>query len=141
MATRPSGVARRARAARKLPGPEVRTARTVFPDQTNHLGTLFGGQALSMLDEACFVAASRFAHKTCVTVQVDRIDFSVPVRAGELVEVVARVVAIGRTSLTCEAELFAEDLLTGERRHATGGRFVFVAVDDDGRPTAVISDS
>jgi acyl-CoA hydrolase len=118
----------------------VRVARTVFPDQTNHLGTLFGGQALSMMDEACFVATSRFAHKTCVTVQVDRIDFSVPVRAGELVEVVARVVAVGRTSLTCEAELYAEDLLTGDRRRATGGRWVFVAVDENGRPTPVVSE-
>jgi len=140
MTARPSGSARRARARVKLPGPEVRVARTVFPDQTNHLGTLFGGQALSMMDEACFIASSRFARKTCVTVQVDRIDFSVPVRAGELVEVVARVVAIGRTSLTCEAELFAEDLLTGDRRHATGGRWVFVAVDENGRPTPVIAD-
>jgi acyl-CoA hydrolase len=113
-------------------------ARTVFPDQTNHLGTLFGGQALSMMDEACFVAASRFARKTCVTVQVDRIDFTVPVRAGELVEVVARVVGVGRSSLTCEVDLFGEDLLTGARRRATGGRFVLVAVDEEGRPTPVV---
>jgi acyl-CoA hydrolase len=41
--TRGSG---RARPAVRLPGPEVRVARTVFPDQTNHLGTLLGGQAL-----------------------------------------------------------------------------------------------
>ncbi len=127
----------RARAP-ELPGPEVRMARTVFPDQTNHMGTLFGGQALSMMDEACFVAASRLARKTCVTVQVDRIDFTVPVRAGELVEVVARVVALGRTSLTCEVELFAENLLTGDRRRATNGRFILVAVDENGRPTPVV---
>ena len=113
-------------------------ARMVFPDQTNHMGTLFGGQALSMMDEACFVAASRLARKTCVTVSVDRIDFRVPVRAGELVEVVARVVALGRTSLTCEVQLYAEDLLTGDRREATKGRYVLVAVDRLGRPTPVV---
>jgi uncharacterized protein (TIGR00369 family) len=124
----------------KLPGPEVRMVRTVFPDQTNHLGTLFGGQALSMMDEACFVAASRLARKTCVTVQVDRIDFTVPVRAGEIVEIVAQVVAVGRTSLTCDVELFAEDLLSGDRRRATNGRFVLVAVDEEGRPTPVVSE-
>jgi acyl-CoA hydrolase len=114
-------------------------ARTVFPDQTNHMGTLFGGQALSMMDEACFVAASRLAHRTCVTVHVDGIDFRVPVRAGELVEVVARAVAVGRTSVTCAAELYAEDLVTGERRLATRGTFVLVAVDQDGRPTPVLA--
>lgn len=110
-------------------------ARMVFPDQTNHMGTLFGGQALSMMDEACFVAASRLARRTCVTVRVDGIDFSVPVRAGELVEVVARVVGVGRTSLGCDVELYAEDLLTGDRRLATRGHFVLVAVDASGRPT------
>ena len=125
----------------ELPGPEVRMARMVFPDQTNHMGTLFGGQALSMMDEACFVAASRLARKTCVTVQVDRIDFTVPVHAGELVEVVARVASIGRTSLTCEVELYAENLLSGERRRATAGRFVLVAVDANGRPTPVVPES
>jgi len=113
-------------------------ARMVFPDQTNHMGTLFGGQALSMMDEACFVAASRLARKTCVTVQVDRIDFTVPVHAGELVEVAARVASIGRTSLTCEVELYAEDLVSGDRRRATSGRFVLVAVDANGRPTPVV---
>lgn len=113
-------------------------ARSILPHQTNHLGTLFGGQALSMMDEACFVAATRFARRTCVTVQVDRIDFTVPVRAGELVEVVARVVAIGRTSLTCRVDLFAEDLLSGGRRLATGGSFVLVAVDEHGQPTPVV---
>jgi len=128
-------------AALELPGPEVRMARMVFPDQTNHLGTLFGGQALSMMDEACFVAASRLARKTCVTVQVDRIDFRIPVRAGELVEVVARVVGVGRTSVTCDVELYAEELSTGDRRRATSGRFVFVAVDEAGRPTPVIPES
>lgn len=125
----------------ELPGPEVRMARMVFPDQTNHMGTLFGGQALSMMDEACFVAASRLARKTCVTVSVDRIDFTVPVHAGELVEVVARVVAVGRTSLTCQVELYAEDLLSGDRRRATSGKFVLVAVDRLGRPTPVVPEA
>jgi len=140
MTKAPREGARAARSAGRveLPGPEVRLARMVFPDQTNHMGTLFGGQALSMMDEACFVAASRLARKTCVTVQVDRIDFTVPVHAGELVEVAARVASIGRTSLTCEVELYAEDLVSGDRRRATSGRFVLVAVDANGRPTPVV---
>jgi acyl-CoA hydrolase len=33
--------------------------------------------------------------------------------------------------------MFAEDVATGERRLATSGTFVFVAVDDDGRPTPI----
>ena len=114
-------------------------ALLVMPHQTNHLGTLFGGVALGLMDQAAFVAASRLSRKTVVTVSLDRIDFGVPVHAGELVEAVARVTAVGRTSLTIEVELWAEDLLSGDRRRATGGRFVFVAVDDEGRPTPALA--
>jgi acyl-CoA hydrolase len=46
---------------------------------------------------------------------------------------------VGRTSLTVEVELWAENLLSGDRRRATSGRFVFVALDDQGRPTPVRS--
>jgi uncharacterized protein (TIGR00369 family) len=125
-------------AAVELPGPEARMALLVMPHQTNHLGTLFGGVALGLMDQAAFVAASRLSRKTVVTVSLDRIDFGVPVRAGELVEAIAHVAAIGRTSLTVDVELCAEDLLTGNRRRATGGRFVFVAVDEAGRPTPAV---
>lgn len=125
---------------RAIPGPILRLVRTVFPTQANHYGTLFGGEALRLMDEAGFIAASRWARQTLVTVSSERVDFRAPIRAGELVETAARVVAVGRTSLTVEIELFGENLLTGERRLATRGHFVFVAVDADGRPTPVLRD-
>lgn len=78
-----------------LPGPEVRMVQMVFPDQTNHYGTLFGGHAMRLMDEAAFVAASRWARRPVVTVASERIEFRVPVHRGELVEVVARVVTVG----------------------------------------------
>jgi acyl-CoA hydrolase len=34
-------------------------------------------------------------------------------------------------------ELFAEDLLSGERRLCAQGKFVLVALDENGKPTAV----
>ena len=125
----------------ELPGPEVRMVQMVFPDQTNHYGTLFGGHALRLMDEAAFVAASRWARQPVVTVASERIEFRVPVHRGELVEVVARVVAVGRTSLTVDVTLDAEELASGQRRRATEGRFVLVAVDPTGRPTAAHADS
>ena len=125
---------------RAIPGPIVRLVQTVFPNQANHYGTLFGGEALRLMDEAGFIAASRWARQTLVTVSSERVDFRAPIRAGELVETAARVVSVGRTSLTVEIELFGENVLTGERRLATRGHFVFVAVDADGRPTPVLRD-
>src|SRR5918992_5067175 len=113
---------------------EVRLAKLVMPNQTNHHGTLFGGHALGLMDLAGWIAATRYARRTMVTVASDRVEFKVPVRAGQLVELVARVSRVGRTSVTVAVDMFAEEVATGERRLATSGSFVFVAVDEDGRP-------
>jgi acyl-CoA hydrolase len=72
-----------------------------------------------------------------VTASSEKVDFRTPVHQGELIELVARVIAVGRTSMTVEVEMFAERLLSGERALCTQGRFVLVALDDRGRPTAV----
>lgn len=111
-------------------------AEIVFPNQTNHYGTLFGGDALSMMDKAAFIAASRVCRMSVVTASMDRTDFREPVRQGDLVEAIGRVVQLGRTSITVEVKLFSENLLTGERRLCTVSSFVMVAIDDAGRPTA-----
>ena len=116
---------------------ETRIVEMVFPNQTNHYGTLFGGGALRLMDMAAFVTASRHARRPVVTASSERIDFHVPVRQGQLAEVVGRVVGTGRTSLTVEVELWAEDLLTGKRELCTKGSFVLVAVDEQGRPAPI----
>ena len=118
---------------------EARLIEIVFPDHTNHLGTLFGGQALAWMDKAAFIAASRYARCTVVTARSEQIDFHTPVPKGALVELVARVVAVGRTSLQVEVELHCEDLHTGASRLATRGRFMMVALGADGLPIAVPS--
>ena len=117
---------------------ETRIVEMVFPNQTNHYGTLFGGDALRLMDMAAFVTASRHARKPVVTASSERIDFHVPVRQGQLAEVVGRVLSTGRTSLTVEVELWAEDLLSGKRELCTKGSFVLVAVDEHGRPASIV---
>jgi len=114
-----------------------RRTEIVFPTDVNHYGTLFGGKAVAMMDVAASIAGIRAAHKPVVTASIDRIDFKHPIRQGNLVETIARVVAIGRTSITVEVELWGEDPSTGDRRLSTVGRFVLVAIDRDGRPTPV----
>jgi acyl-CoA hydrolase len=116
---------------------EVRLAEIVMPNRTNHLGTLFGGHALGLMDHAGWVAATRFARRTMVTVASDRIEFKVPVRAGQLVELVARVTRVGRTSVTVGVDMYAEEIASGERRLATSGSFVFVAIDDEGHAVPI----
>ncbi|SFK40311.1 acyl-CoA thioesterase [Lysobacter sp. cf310] len=116
---------------------EARIIEIVFPDHTNHLGTLFGGQALAWMDKAAFVAASRYARRTVVTARSEQIDFHTAVPKGALVELIARVVSVGRTSMQVEVEMHCEDLLSGESQLATRGRFTMIALDREGVPTPV----
>jgi acyl-CoA hydrolase len=116
---------------------DTRTVEIVFPQHLNHQGTLFGGEALRMMDSAAFIAATRRARRTMVTVGVERVAYEAPVHEGEIVEVVARVAEVGRTSVAVDVEMSAEALLTGERRRCGGGRFTFVAIDASERPVEV----
>jgi acyl-CoA hydrolase len=117
--------------------PTVTMIEMVFPDQTNHYGTLFGGHALRLMDKAAFVAASRYARRTVVTASSERVDFKSAVHHGNLIELNAAVIATGRSSMTVAVTLFAEDLLSGERTLCAEGRFILVALDEKGRPVTV----
>ena len=109
----------------------------VFPDHTNHHGTLFGGQALAWMDKAAFIVASRYSRRTVVTARSDQVDFKQPILQGMLVEVIARVVGVGHSSMKVDVDLEVENLLTGERRLGTRGHFVMVALDEHRQPVAV----
>ncbi|RRN59331.1 acyl-CoA thioesterase [Pseudoxanthomonas sp. SGNA-20] len=116
---------------------EARLMNMVFPDHTNHLGTLFGGQALAWMDMASFIVASRYARTTVVTARSEQVDFNQPIHKGDLVEVIARLVKVGRSSMNVEVEVITENLLSGERKLCTRGQFVMIALDPLGRPTPV----
>ena len=105
----------------------VRLIDMVFPGDTNHHGTLFGGVALAHMDKVAFLAASRHGRAPFVTAASERIDFAAPALKGELIEATGRVVRTGNRSLDIEVELIAEELLSGERRLCTRGRFTLVA--------------
>jgi acyl-CoA hydrolase len=116
---------------------EVRIVRIVMPGQTNSHGTLFGGVALALMDEAAAIVALRHARAPIVTAHIQEVDFRAPIRLGEAVEVHASLVSVGRTSMRVAVETFGENLATGERLLCTSAEFVLVAVGADGRPTPV----
>jgi len=110
----------------------------VFPDQANHYGTLYGGNALGILGKAAFVTATRFARRSVVMAASERVEFHTPIRLGQMLELTGRVVRVGRSSMSVEVEGVAETLPGGERVPALRGRFEMVAVDDTGRPQAIL---
>lgn len=116
---------------------ETRFAEMVFPELANHYGTLYGGNALSLMGKAAYIAASRAARCDVVMASSDKIAFHRPARVGQLIELIARVTRKGRTSMTVAVEVHAETLTTGERTMTMSGTFEMVAVDKQGRPTAI----
>lgn len=98
----------------------------VWPDQSNHHGTLFGGAALSILDRLAFIGASRVLCGNVVTASVGNMQFMAPAPAGHLVECAVQLLRRGRRSATLRLELVAEDLLSGQRTDCLQGEFVMV---------------
>lgn len=117
------------------PDGKLRMVDMVFPPQTNHYGTLYGGDALRMMGKAAFIAATRHSRAVIVMAASDRVDFRSPIRTGEMIELVSEVVRTGRSSIDIRVELWAENLLSGERRHAATAAFTMVSVDETGRAT------
>ena len=112
------------------PWPELTVVDMVWPDQSNHHGTLFGGAGLSILDRNAFILASRVLRGSVVTAAVGALQFRAPAMAGQLVECRSSVQRVGRRSTTIETALVAEDLLTGERVDCLSGAFVMVRRDE-----------
>lgn len=117
-----------------IPASPNRLVDLVFPGDTNHHGTLFGGAGLARMDRIAFIAATRHGRVPFVTASVDRVDFQAPARVGELVELVASVTRVGRKSMSVEVEMVAEGLVSGKRRLCTRGGFRMVAVPENGAP-------
>lgn len=109
----------------------------MMPMHVNNLGNVFGGVVLSMVDKAGALAAMRHARGPSVTVSFDRVEFKLPIYAGELVTCKARVTFVGRTSMEIWVCVEAENPMTGVTRHTNDCYLTFVAVDKEGRPTPV----
>jgi len=119
---------------------ETRIFKAVFPSTTNHYDTLFGGTALHLMDEVAFICATRFSRKKVVTISTGQIDFKKAIPAGTLIELVAKVDSVGRTSCKIHVDIFMEQMYTELRETVVSGTFSFVAVDEHKKPTPILDD-
>ena len=117
---------------------ETRIFKAVFPNTTNHYDTLFGGTTLHMMDEASFICATRFSRKKVVTVSTDKIDFTKPIPQGTIIELVARVDKVGKSSCVVKTEIFMEDMYSYNREKVVTGFFTFVAIGEDKKPIPIV---
>ncbi len=119
---------------------ETRIFKAVFPSTTNHYDTLFGGTALHLMDEVAFICATRFSRKKVVTISTGQIDFKKAIPAGTLIELVAKVDSVGRTSCKIHVDIFMEQMYSELRETVVSGTFSFVAVDENKKPTPILDD-
>jgi acyl-CoA thioesterase YciA len=114
----------------------------MLPRDTNAHGTIFGGVILSYIDLAGGIECRRQWPKKFVTKAMHEVVFVAPVHLGDLVTFYTRTVRIGTTSITVDVEVEAERLGLGGTREVvrvTEAEVIYVAIGDDGRPTAVKS--
>lgn len=124
-------------ATEPLPDREPAIRVTAMPADANVYGDIFGGWLMGHMDLAAGSVASRHAHGRAVTVAMDGMQFHAPVKVGDEVSVYAALEKVGRTSMTIAVEAWARDRHADEGRRVTQARFVFVAVDADGKARAV----
>lgn len=117
---------------------ETRMFKPVFATNTNHYDTLHGGVAMHMMDEAAFIVATRFTRLPVVTVSSDRINFTKPIPSGTIVELVAKVMEVGRTSLKVSIDIYVEQMYEERRELAIHGVLTFVALGEDNRPVPIL---
>ena len=122
----------------KFREPAVRTL--AMPADANASGDIFGGWLLSQMDIAGGIAAHDLARGRIATVAVEAMEFHLPVYVGDLVSCYAEVTRVGRTSITVLVETEAKRRHTGDTVKVTEGTFVYVALDETGRPRPVKND-
>ncbi len=115
--------------------PAIRTV--AMPADTNANGDIFGGWVLSQMDLAAGIIASRRAKGRVATVAVDGMTFHRPVSVGDVVSCFAKVIRVGRTSLTVQVDTFVIRGRVHDEVKVTEGRFTMVAIDDHGKPRLV----
>jgi acyl-CoA hydrolase len=115
----------------------IQIAQLMHPEHANLLGNVHGGWIMKLVDEAGALACMRHAQRKVVTVAIDSMVFRNPIKIGDLVILNAMVTYTGHTSMEAEVQVQAENPITGERTHTNTAYLVYVALNDDGKPTPV----
>lgn len=129
--------------------PQVNTGELVLrtlamPADTNANGDIFGGWLMSQMDMGGAILAKEIANGRVVTVRVDGMTFLKPVAVGDVVCCYARCIKRGNSSITIHVEVWVKKVSTapqGQRFKTTEAVFIYVAVNEHGRPRPLPSAS
>lgn len=104
----------------------------------NAHGNVHGGVIMRMVDESAAIVAIKHSQcPTVVTARVERFDFLAPAFIGDVVSVHCEMRYVGRTSMEVGVEVMAEDITTAQVRHIASSYVIYVALDENRKPTPV----
>jgi acyl-CoA thioesterase YciA len=112
----------------KLPTDQTLVLKVIpMPADCNANGDIFGGWVMAQVDVAGSVLPYRYT--------VNEFVFKQPVRVGDILSFFAKIVRLGKTSITVQVEVFAErNLDQGQYVKVTQAVLTYVAIDGAGRP-------
>nr|WP_081581850.1 acyl-CoA thioesterase [Pararhodospirillum photometricum] len=105
-----------------------------MPADTNHYGDIFGGWLMAQMDLAGGTRARQIAQCRVATVAVNGFTFHKPVSVGDELSCYTELVRSGRTSLSIQVQAWVRRHRDEAIEKVTEGIFVFVALDESGRP-------
>ena len=108
-----------------------------MPADTNPNGDIFGGWLVSQMDLAGGILAKILSQGRIVTVAINNITFIHPVKVGDLVSCYVKKTRQGRTSINVEIEVWTENFCDAVNHKVAHGEFVYVAIDDKGKPRPI----
>lgn len=121
----------------RLPKGELTIQTLAMPASTNANGDIFGGWIVSQMDLAAGVLAKRLALGRVATVAINSMTFLKPVHVGDVISCHVELIKQGNSSMTISVEVWALPATQTERYQVTQGVFVFVAIDEQGKPRQV----
>jgi acyl-CoA hydrolase len=107
------------------------------PSDVNFGGKVHGGAVMKWIDQAAYTCAVNWSSQYCVTVYVGGIRFFNPILIGDIVEVKARLIYTGNTSMHIAVDISTINPKTKKETNATHCIIVFVAVDEAGKTIEV----
>lgn len=112
--------------------------QTVFPNDVNNNGTLYGGQLLNWIDMLAGIVAKRHARSySVVTASIDSLSFLHPIYQRDIVTLDAWVNYVGRTSMEIEVRVTSENPVSGDVKKTCRAFLTYVAIGKDGEPMNV----
>ena len=109
----------------------------MLPEHANPMGSVHGGNIMKLVDETGGLCAMRHARRPVVTVAMDSMTFHSPVQVGDMLMLDANMTWTGSSSMEVEVMVKTENLISGEQTHTNTAYLVYVALDDNGKTTAV----